>query len=136
MEKKVTAILNIVKNIYKECSPIFHEYFIGDFKASIVSLNLQNKKILMFDEDAFCKFIDECITFRLGLHTNEPKASSIIYDLSSNVSPEVYTESLNDILERLIYSALPANLVKEIKERLESYTLDEAIVSLILSKLE
>ena len=136
MRNKVDTILNIVKNVYSRCSELFHEYFIREFKSSVISMNLHNKKLLEFDEESFCKFIDDCIMYRLGLTIKEPKASDIIYNLSESVNPEIYTESLDDILEKLIYSALPQNLVNQIKSRIESYDLDENVVNLIISKLE
>ena len=136
MQKKVDAILTIVLNSYKQCSNIFHEFFINEFKTNIISENLHDKRLLKFDEDLFCSFIDTCIIYRLGISTKEPKIKDIVYDLSMDVNPEIYSVPLDSVLEKLIYSALPSNLVYQLKFRIDSYNLDESIVNLIISKLE
>lgn len=136
MQKKVDSILAIVKNSYKQCSDIFHEFFINEFKTNIISENLYDKRLLKFNENLFCLFIDECIMYRLGISTKEPKLKDIIYDLSSDVNPEIYSVPLDSVLEKLIYSALPNNLVYQLKSRIDSYNLDESIVNLIISKME
>lgn len=136
MQKKVDSILAIVKNSYKQCSDIFHEFFINEFKANIISENLYDKRSLKFNENLFCSFIDDCIMYRLGISTKEPKLKDIIYDLSSDVNPEVYSVPLDSVLEKLIYSALPKKLVYQLKSRIDAYDLDESVVNLIITKLE
>ena len=136
MQKKIDAILTIVKNSYKQCSNVFHEFFINEFKANIISENLYDKQLLKFNETLFCSFVDNCMMYRLGISTKEPKLKDIIYDLSLNVNPEIYSVPLDSVLEKLIYSALPKNLVDQLKSRIDSYDLDESIVNLIITKLE
>ena len=136
MQKKVDAILTIVKNSYKQCSNVFHEFFINEFKTNIISENLYDKRLLKFDETLFCSFVDNCIMYRLGISTKEPKLKDIIYDLSLDVNPEIYSVPLDSVLEKLIYSALPSNLIYQLKIRIDSYNLDESIVNLIISKME
>ena len=136
MQKKIDAILAIVKNSYKQCSNVFHEFFINEFKANIISENLYDKQLLKFNETLFCSFVDNCMMYRLGISTKEPKLKDIIYDLSLNVNPEIYSVPLDSVLEKLIYSALPKKLVDQLKSRIDAYDLDESVVNLIITKLE
>lgn len=136
MQKKIDAILTIVKNSYKQCSNVFHEFFINEFKANIISENLYNKQLLKFNETLFCSFVDNCMMYRLGISTKEPKLKDIIYDLSLDVNPEIYSVPLDSVLEKLIYSALPKKLVDQLKSRIDAYDLDESVVNLIITKLE
>lgn len=136
MQKKIDAILTIVKNSYKQCSNVFHEFFINEFKANIISENLYNKQLLKFNEALFCSFVDNCMMYRLGISTKEPKLKDIIYDLSLDVNPEIYSVPLDSVLEKLIYSALPKKLVDQLKSRIDAYDLDESVVNLIITKLE
>lgn len=136
MQKKIDAILTIVKNSYKQCSNVFHEFFINEFKVNIISENLYNKQLLKFNETLFCSFVDNCMMYRLGISTKEPKLKDIIYDLSLDVNPEIYSVPLDSVLEKLIYSALPKNLVDQLKSRIDAYDLDESVVNLIITKLE
>lgn len=135
MQKKVDAILTIIKNSYKQCADVFHEYFINEFKTNIISENLYNKQLLKFNESVFCSFIDDGIMYRLGITTKEPQLKDVIYDLSLDVNPEVYSVPLDSVLEKLIYSAIPKSLIYQLKARIDGYNLDEAIVNLIISKL-
>ena len=135
MNKKVDAILTLVVNAYKQCSSSFHEYFLNDFKNNIISIHFHNKFLLKFDERAFNRFVDSCMMYRLGLTNNEPTKKDIMYDLSSSANPEVYSVPLDSVLEKLIYSVIPAKLIHELKSRIDT-SLDEAVVDLIISKLE
>lgn len=136
MQKKVEAILTIVKNSYKRCSNIFHEYYINEFKENIISEHMFNKQLLKFNETLFCTFIDDCIMYRLGISMKEPKLKDIIYDLSPHANPEIYSIPLDSVLEKLIFSAIPKHLINQLKSRIEAHNLDEAVVNLIISKLE
>ena len=73
--------------------------------------------------------------YRLGITTKEPQLKDVIYDLSLDVNPEVYSVPLDSVLEKLIYSAIPKSLIYQLKARIDGYNLDEAIVNLIISKL-
>lgn len=135
MQKKVEAILTLTMNAYKQCSDLFHEYYLNEFKNDIISVYQHNKLILKFDESIFNKFVDSGIMYRLGINSKKPNKKDIMYDLSEFVSPDNYSVSLDDVLEKLIYSAVPSNLIHQIKSRL-SPNLDEYVVDLIISKLE
>lgn len=136
MQKKVEMILSIVKKTYQQCSKYFHEYYKNEFTANIISLNLHNKQILNFNDSIFSKFVDECMMYRLGITVKEPRVRDVVYDLSADINPEIYSIPLDTVLEKLIYSAVPVNLINELKSRIEGYDLDEAVVDLIISKLE
>lgn len=135
MLKKVDAILTLVVNAYKQCSPLFHEYYLNDFKNNIVSIHLHNKLLLKFDETLFNKFVDSCIMYRLGITNKEPAKKDIMYDLSSNTNGEVYSVPLDEVLQKLIYSAIPSKLIHQLKSRIDP-SLDPSVVNLIISKLE
>lgn len=136
MLNKVNAILTILNKIYKQCSEDFHEYYINEFKLNIVSLNIHNSNILKFDEQRFCDFIDNCMLYRLGIRIKKPVLSDIVYDLSLNVNPEVYSVPLDIIMEKLLYSSVPSHIVSRINSLIESYDLDTDVINLIMSKLE
>ena len=136
MLNKVNAIMTILNKVYKQCSEDFHEYYINEFKLNIVSLNIYNSNILKFDEQRFCDFIDNCILYRLGIRIKKPALSDIVYDLSLNVNPEVYSVPLDIIMEKLLYSSVPSHIVSRINSLIESYDLDTDVVNLIMSKLE
>lgn len=135
MQKKVDAILSLVVNAYKQCSSMFHEYYLNDFKNDIISIYLHNKLILKFDEDLFNKFVDSCVMYRLGITNKMPDKKDIMYDLSLSAEPEVYSVPLDTVLEKLIYSAIPSKLIYQLKSRIDD-NLDESVVDLIISKLE
>lgn len=136
MQKKVNAILTIVKKVYKQCSGDFHEYYIQDLNSRITSSFMHNKSMLDFDKTKFSNFVDECIMYRLGINPVMPKTGNVIYDLSTNIAPELYTVSLDEVLSKLIYHAVPVELISHMKSLIESYDLDEKIVDHIISKLE
>lgn len=135
MQKKIDAILSLVINAYKQCSSMFHDYYLNDFRDNIISIHYHNKLILKFDENQFNKFVDSCIMYRLGISSKRPETKDVMYDLSSSTNPEVYTVPLDKVLEKLIYSAIPSKLIHQIKARLDD-NLDESVVNLIISKLE
>jgi hypothetical protein len=135
IEKKVGSILTLTINAYKQCSDIFHEFYLNEFKNNIISTYLHNKLILKFDESSFTKFIDSCIMYRLGVSNKRPDKKDIMYDLSSSISPETYSVPLDEVLEKLIYSAVPSSLIHQLKSRISS-SMDEIVVDLIISKLE
>ena len=135
MQKKVDAILSLVINAYKQCSSMFHDYYLDDFRNDIISIHYHNKLILKFNESPFNKFVDSCILYRLGITNKKPDTKDVMYDLSSSTNPEVYTVPLDTVLEKLIYSAIPSKLIHQIKSRLDD-NLDESVVDLIISKLE
>ena len=136
MLNKVNAIMTILNKIYKQCSEDFHEYYINEFKLNIVSLNIHNSNILKFNEQRFCEFIDNSILYRLGIRIKKPVLSDIVYDLSLNVNPEVYSVPLDIIMEKLLYSSVPSQIVSRFNSLIESYDLDTDVVNLIMSKLE
>lgn len=135
-QRVVDNILSTIKNVYKTCANDFHQHYLLKFNSSLSSKILYDKRVMNYDKKILTKFIDDCIMFRLKINIKPPLKSDIMYQLCSYVNPNLFTESLDSILEELIYSAIPSHLVDRLKQQLEIYDFDQAVISLILAKLD
>lgn len=94
-----------------------------------------NKALLEFDERLFKRFVDNGIYYRLGLNPKKPLPADIIYDLSDHIKPEIYTEPLDTILEKIVYSSIPKEIIDEMKTRLEGHDINEVVIEHVICKL-
>lgn len=135
MNSKLSVILNDILKAYTAAAPIFHEHFKQTFELSLYSAAALKSKYIhkLYDEAELFAFIDASVKYRLGLSKDAPNNSRLIYSMAN---PYTVTESLDDILDRIMYSAYPLKLIQEFKHYLECYIHDERIVDLMLSKLE
>lgn len=127
--------MNDILKAYMRAAPLFHEHFKRLFDISLhTTLMIKDKyiKTLYQDEDLY-KLIDDSVKYRIGLQTAEPNKNNFIYSMSN---PYMLTESLDDILQKIMYSAYPVSLLNEFRNYLVSYINDDRIVDLALSKLE
>lgn len=136
VRSEVDNILAIIKTVYKNCAHEFHEYYLSKFNSSLALVYLHDKHVMDYDQRVLTKFIDDCMMFRLKITITKPLKSDIMYQLANNVNPNLFTESLDSILEELIYSAVPSKLVDRLKQQLEMYNLDQNVLGLVLSKLD
>lgn len=133
--KKLNEVLINVAKAYEAASNEFHNYFKRAFDLSLrTDLMVKEKyiKSLYNDVDLF-KFIDETVRYRIGITSKEPNKSKFLYSMND---PYMLTESLDDILYRIMYSAYPPELLNEFRNYLVSYVHDDRIIDLMLSKLE
>lgn len=135
-QSEVENILNTIKSVYKNCAQEFHEHYASIFNSALSHNAICDKRILKYDQSVFAKFVDDCMMFRLKVTIKEPLKSDIMYQLCPSVNPNLYTESLDSILEELIFSAIPTRLVDRLKQQLEIYQFDPLVLDLVLSKLE
>lgn len=129
---------NITINIFKAycaCATTFHEYFKKQFEIELrTNFKLKDKYLdNMYQDKDLYQFIDECIQYRIGLTDIEPNGQKFSYRFDDCYEK---TESLDQILERIMYSAFPAEILLTFKNALDSYVGNEQISDLILSKLE
>lgn len=137
MNKTVSNILEYVRIAYKQASPRFHEHYRNVFKTLLISDNhTYSKALLNFSTSDFDEFVDECMLYRLGLTMNKPNPKEAMYNISLNAYPERYQVTIDSILDIMIYTAVPARLVNEIKGRLESHDIHEKILDRILKRIE
>lgn len=133
--KKLAAIYQDISKAYNAASSLFHSHFKGLFDNSLrTELMIKEKYIQsLYDNENLYSFVDECVRYRIGILSREPNKNKFIYSMND---PYMLTESLDDILHRIMYSAYPNMLINEFKHYLDSYIHDERIVNVILSKLE
>lgn len=133
--KKVNNIIQILKKSYELYANDFHEYFIQQFNSSLISSSLSDGD-LNYNTSLLESFIDKCIYYRLGISDVQPSTASILYNLSTSLSPIAYSESLDDIMDKLVYGAYPSRLINKLRSQLEAHLLSQPIIDLITSKLE
>lgn len=132
---KVAAIISISKKAYNECSEKFHDYFEQLFIRT-VSVNLQRREKHVLNANSreiLHDFIDNCVLYRLELVSEEPNKNDFLYSFSN---PYDMSSSLDEIIESLVYSVYPTELVKTYKDTLEQYINDQRIVDVIVSRME
>lgn len=129
---------NITINIfkaYRACLPTFNEYFKKQFEIILrTNFRLDDEYLdNMYQDKDLYQFIDECLQYRLELSDIEPNEQKFSYRFNDCYEK---TESLDKILERIMYSAFPVELLLIFKNALDSYVGNERITDLMLSKLE
>lgn len=135
MKSKLSGILIDISKAYMAAAPLFHDHFKQMFELSLYSnITLKSKYIhKLYDELELYDFVDSAVKYRLGISKDAPNSSKLIYSMAN---PYATTVILDDILEKIMYSAYPLKLIQEFKHYLECYIHDERIVDLMLSKLE
>ena len=133
--KKVNNIIQILKKSYELYSADFHEYYIQRFNSSLISSS-SFSGVLKYNTSLLESFIDKCVYYRLGISDVLPTTNSIIYEISVSLSPTEYSESLDDIMDELVYGAYPSRLINKLRSQLESHSLSQSVIDLITSKLE
>ena len=133
--ERLSLIMNDINKAYTNAANVFHAHFKQIFDTSLrTDLMVKEKYIKsLYRPDDLYEFIDAAVRYRIGVTTIEPPKNKFIYSMTD---PYMITESLDDILHRIMYSAYPANVIKEFKNYLDGYIYDERIVDLIVSKLE
>lgn len=134
--KKVNNIIQILKKSYELYSNDFHEYYLQQFNSSLISSSSFSDGDLKYNTQLLESFIDKCIYYRLGISDIQPSTASILYNLSTSLSPTEYSESLDDIMDKLVYGAYPSRLINKLRSQLESHSLPQSVIDLITSKLE
>ncbi len=66
----------------------------------------------------------------------KPTKADIIYELSNEVSPSFYEQTIDDVFEELIYHELPTCVTHPFAEMLKAKKVDAKAFDLIMSKLE
>lgn len=129
------AIMTDIAKAYMMAAPKFHECYKQIFDISLrTTLRMKDKYVqsLYRESDLNC-FIDEAIRYRIGLSQKEPNRNNFIYSMND---PYMLTESLDDILYKIMYSACPEEALMELRQYLEGYNLDERVIDVVMSKLE
>lgn len=137
--KKINKIIQQVQSAYKKCSNVFYSYFDSKFIESIDTNSFSDKNFqyaINYDHEAFHKFIDNCVYYRLGITDTQPLKKDITYNLSNSVSPSFYERTIDDVFQELIYHAYPAKITQPLNEMLIAYKINEQARELIMSKIE
>lgn len=132
---QLQTILSDIDKAYQSVASSFHTHFKNMFDLSLhTSLMIKDKylKSLYNDIDLFT-FIDDAVRHRIGTRTNRPSKNNFIYSMND---PYLLTESLDDILYKIMYSAYPVEILSKLKDALENYIKDDRIIDIVLSKLE
>lgn len=131
----MAAIISLCKKAYTDCSSKFHNYFENEFVRTFLVNSVKRDKhiISKSNRDILYNFIDSCVLYRLELTNERPDKSNLLYSFAN---PFDANDSLDDLLESLVYGMYPATLVKEFKDSLEQRISDERIVDLMVTKLE
>lgn len=124
-----------IAKAYAMASPVFHECYKQIFDISLrTTLRMKDKHIRsLYKESDLNTFIDEAIRYRIGLSQKEPNKNNFVYSMND---PYTLTESLDEILYKIMYSACPEAALLELRQYLEGYNIDERVIDVVMSKLE
>lgn len=133
--KRLNSILSDITKSYFITSAVFHEYFKRMLDISLrTSLHLKDKYLNnIYNVEYFYSFIDHAVNYRIGTVKAKPNKCNFVYSFTTPYSVE---ESLDDILDKIMYSAYPVEVLVPFKNNLDSFIHDDRIVNIVLSKLD
>lgn len=133
---KVARIISIANKAYLSCKSCFHDYFERQFNESI-SLKLSRKQAREMTAPNFRsqlhELIDISVLYRLELSNDPPDVTNLLYSFDS---PSLFADELDDVLDKLIYSAYPVELVKVYRDALSFHIDDDQIIDVLSARIE
>lgn len=135
MLARSASIMNAIARAYDRASVDFHEYFKREFDLLLrTSVRTKEKYIRsLYNDSDLNQLIDDAVRYRIGMSNNEPDKNKFIYSMND---PFALGETLDDILQKIMYSAYPEDVVRNFRCQLVNYNIDDRIIDVVMSKLE
>lgn len=127
--------MNSISKAYDRSSINFHEYFKHEFDMMLRTTLRSKEKYIrsLYNDSDLNNLIDEAVRYRIGMSNAEPDKNKFIYSLND---PFAIVTTLDEILNKIMYSAYPEDILRNFRCQMSNYNVDDRIIDIVMSKLE